>query len=355
LASRRPRYRDLVHAIGAVDYSGVISQVWDIVGRTVVRTAVALVVVGVALGLPVGGGSEAFVPAAPPDLDAPAPADPPDQRAPAQAPIPRSSFPAFLHALNTERAASRPVSRRSPRQVLLSFDDGPDLAGTPEVLEALDRHKIKAVFFVNGRYLLGVKPADLARRELVRKLATHGHLVANHTLTHRNLCREPATVAEEIDTNSEVIAYATGLRPLLFRSPYGARCRSLDQALRERDLIQVGWSLDPQEWRCEKPDAVFNYVTRRLARLIGPAIILLHDTQPATVRALPRILDWIDEENARLVRDGGSPLQIVDYSVFFPPERKGKVPPTSLEPLLAALGETLSVLPGAGWLATRTR
>jgi peptidoglycan/xylan/chitin deacetylase (PgdA/CDA1 family) len=312
-------------------------------------------VVVVALGLPVGGGSEAFVAASVPGVDAMTPGDPPDQRSPAPSPIARSSFPVFLHALNTDRPASRPISRRAPRQVLLSFDDGPDLAGTPDVLAALDRHKIKAVFFVNGRYLLGVKPADLARRELVRKLATHGHLVANHTLTHRNLCREPGAVAEEIDTNSEIIAYATGLRPLLFRSPYGARCRSLDQALHERDLIQVGWNLDPQEWRCEKPDAVFNYVTRRLARLIGPAIVLLHDTKPATVRALPRILDWIDQENARVARDGGSPLQIVDYSVFFPPERKGKVPPTSLEPLFAALGETLSVLPGAGWLATLPR
>jgi peptidoglycan/xylan/chitin deacetylase (PgdA/CDA1 family) len=214
-------------------------------------------------------------------------------------------------------------------------------------MEILDRHKIKAVFFVNGRYLLGIKPLDLARREVVRKLATHGHLVANHTLTHRNLCREPGTVAEEIDTNSEVIAYATGLRPLLFRSPYGARCRSLDEALRERDLIQVGWSLDPQEWKCERQDAVFNYVTSHLARLNGPAILLLHDTQPAAVHALRRILDWIDQENARVAREGGSPLQVVDYSVFFPPERKGKVPPTGLEPLLGEIGATLSVLPGA--------
>jgi peptidoglycan/xylan/chitin deacetylase (PgdA/CDA1 family) len=235
--------------------------------------------------------------------------------------------------------------------VLLSFDDGPDLGGTPQVLEALDRHKIKAVFFVNGRYLLGIKPPDLARRELVRKLATHGHLVANHTLTHRNLCREPGTVAEEIDTNSEVIYYATGLRPLLFRSPYGARCRSLDQALADRDLIQVGWSLDPQEWKREKEEAVFHYVTRGLARLSGPAILLLHDTHAAAVRVLPRILDWIDQENARVARDGGQPLQVVDYSVFFPPERKGKVPPTGLEPLFAQLGATLAVLPGASRLA----
>jgi peptidoglycan/xylan/chitin deacetylase (PgdA/CDA1 family) len=266
-----------------------------------------------------------------------------------------SKFPRFLHPLPAERArvnavAAGRVEREAAaharvREVLLSFDDGPDLYGTPLVLDALDRHGWKGIFFVNGRYLLGSRPPDLARRELVRRLAAHGHLVANHTLTHRNLCQEPATAAEEIDTNSEVISFASGLRPLLFRSPYGARCRSLDETLRERDLIQVGWNIDPQEWKCEDQDAVFSTVTKRLARLSGRAILLLHDTQPAAVSALPRILDWIDQENARLAREGGTPLRVVDYSVFVP-ERD--IPPTGLEPLLGQLATTFGVLPGLG-------
>ena len=53
------------------------------------------------------------------------------------------------------------------------------------------------------------------------------------------------------------------MRPLLFRSPYGARCRRLDQALRERDLLQVGWSIDPQEWKGGSEDQIVEYVTRQ--------------------------------------------------------------------------------------------
>jgi chitooligosaccharide deacetylase len=312
------------------------------------KAAVLLAALIVPLCLPVGGGSEAFVPAAGsgPALEPPVAAEPDPDPEPAPSSQPRlSHYPLFLHALRG--AEHQGGARRGRRQVLLSFDDGPDLTGTAQVLDILDRHRVKAVFFVNGRYLLGSHPIDFARRELVRRLATHGHLVANHTLTHRNLCREPGTVAEEIDTNSEIIAYATGLRPLLFRSPYGARCRSLDQALRERDLLQVGWSIDPQEWRRDDTEAVFKYVISRLARLTGPATLLLHDTHPATAHALPRILDWIDQENARVAREGGIPLEVVDYSVFFPPERKGSVPPTSLEPLVAGLGRTLSAVPAA--------
>jgi peptidoglycan/xylan/chitin deacetylase (PgdA/CDA1 family) len=334
----------------------------------VVRAAVVFVVWGAVLGLPQGGGSEAYVRArdtgdedaaavepladsspGEPALAQPSPGEPALAEPERHEPQSRISYPRFLRPLPADRGQPRrrddPASRREPREVLLSFDDGPDLFGTPLVLDALDRHGKKAIFFVNGRYLLGTHPIDLQRRELVRKLAAHGHLVANHTLTHRNLCREPETAADEIDTNSEIIAYATGLRPLLFRSPYGARCRSLDAQLRERDLISVGWNVDPQEWRGASggQDAVFDYVTHRLSQIEGRAILLLHDTHPAAVHALPRILDWIDEENARLAREGGgAPLRVVDYGVFVP-ERD--VPATGLEPILSALGRPLALLP----------
>jgi chitooligosaccharide deacetylase len=305
----------------------------------------ALVVVATAfllLCLPVGSGLDAIAPIPPAPEAADAPVFEPDPEPVLPAILP-DNFPRFLHALNGQ-AATRSNARRNVREVMLTFDDGPDFHGTPIVLAALDRHRYKGIFFVNGRWLMGSRPEDFSRREMVRKLAAHGHLVANHTLTHRNLCREPDTVAEEIDTNSEIIAYATGIRPLLFRSPYGARCRSLDQALRDRDLVQVGWNLDPQEWRASDPEAVFSYVTERLAKLRGQAILLLHDKHPAAAHALPRILDWIDEENARVAREGGVPIRIVDYSVFVP--QRPPPPPTGLEPVARRLASALALLPG---------
>src|SRR5262245_13472667 len=55
----------------------------------------------------------------------------------------------------------------SPRELLLSFDDGPDLRGTPVILNELDRRGLKAIFFVTGWRLLGNRPEDVARRDLV--------------------------------------------------------------------------------------------------------------------------------------------------------------------------------------------
>src|SRR6185312_8627970 len=120
------------------------------------------------------------------------------------------------------------------------------------ILDELDRRGLKAIFFVTGWRLKGDRPEDIARRDLVRKIAAHGHLVANHTMSHHDLCQNPAEQAEEIDANAELITETTGVRPFLFRSPYGAFCHSLDAALTARGLVDVGWNLDPQDWKVER-------------------------------------------------------------------------------------------------------
>jgi peptidoglycan/xylan/chitin deacetylase (PgdA/CDA1 family) len=206
----------------------------------------------------------------------------------------------------------------APRELMLSFDDGPDLKGTPIILDELDRRGLKAIFFVTGWRLAGQRPEDLARRELVRKIAAHGHLVANHTFTHHDLCQNPSEQAAEIDSNSELIAATTGVRPLLFRSPYGAYCRSLDAALALRGLPDIGWNLDPQDWKNRNEEAVFKYLVGKLVNLKGRGILLMHDTHLASVAALPRVLDWLAQQNHRDVDKGRPPVQIIDYAVVVP-------------------------------------
>jgi len=205
-----------------------------------------------------------------------------------------------------------------PRELLLSFDDGPDLKGTPIILDELDRRGLKAIFFVTGWRLAGQRPEDMARRELVRKIAAHGHLVANHTFTHHDLCQNPGEQAAEIDSNSELITATTGVRPLLFRSPYGAYCKSLDATLALRGLPDIGWNLDPQDWKNNNEEAVYKYLVGKLAHLKGRGILLLHDTHPASVNALPRVLDWLAHQNRRDVEEGRPPVTFIDYGVVVP-------------------------------------
>jgi peptidoglycan/xylan/chitin deacetylase (PgdA/CDA1 family) len=241
-----------------------------------------------------------------------------------------AEFPRFLRPLPSDPGPgqARASGTSWGRSLLLTFDDGPDLVGTSLILDELTRRGVKAVFFVNGNHIVRNRSEDLARRDLLRKLATHGHLVANHTMNHKNLCQERDAMAAEIDGASELIVYATSVRPLLFRSPYGARCRDLDRALSERDIIQVGWNMDPQEWRGEDEDAIVNYATAGLRRAKGPVILLLHDKNVAAVHAVARILDFVEGENARVARGGGVPIRLVDYRVVLPAE---PLPETGLE------------------------
>src|SRR3954465_8641011 len=223
----------------------------------------------------------------------------------------------------------------SPRELLLSFDDGPDLNGTPLILDELDKRGLKAIFFVTGWRLVGQRPEDVARRDLVRKIAAHGHLVANHTMNHHDLCQNPAEQAAAIDASTELIAETTGVRPLLFRSPYGAFCRSLEVALTARGLPDIGWNIDPQDWKSDNSeDAVFAYLTKKVETLKGRGIMLLHDTHEASVHALPRFLDWLARENTRAVREHRGPGNIIDYQGMVP---KRAVTATGIPELVGAL------------------
>jgi peptidoglycan/xylan/chitin deacetylase (PgdA/CDA1 family) len=231
------------------------------------------------------------------------------------------------------RTSFRPSS--SPRELLLSFDDGPDLSGTPAILAELDKRGLKAIFFVTGWRLVGQRPEDVARRDLVRKIAAHGHLVANHTMNHHDLCQNPAEQAAEIDSSTELIAETTGIRPLLFRSPYGAFCKSLEAALTARGMPDIGWNIDPQDWKTERSeDAVFAYLTEKVSKLQGRGIMLLHDTHEASVHALPRFLDWLARENTRAVRQRRPPVNLINYSVMVP---KRPVTASGLPELVGAL------------------
>jgi len=225
-------------------------------------------------------------------------------------------------------------------ELLLTFDDGPSLTTTPQVLDILDSSGAKAIFFVAGHMLVGQHPEDRARRNLVRKIAARGHMVANHSVNHKDLCAEPSSIEYEIDGNEEILAAATGVRPRLFRSPYGSRCEALTRALRDRNLLNLGWNVDPQEWRHRDRHSIAEAVISQIKGLKYRGIVLLHDTKRSTVGALPLVFDWIRKENRRAAdpgrHTGSRPIRIVDYAVFLP---KSPVPPSGLEPLVHRLAK----------------
>jgi peptidoglycan/xylan/chitin deacetylase (PgdA/CDA1 family) len=255
-------------------------------------------------------------------------------------------------------AAGRP-SEHTPAapEVLFTFDDGPALDKTPKVLDLLDAHRIKAVFFVNGWHFIGKRDSDERAREVLREIQRRGHAVGNHTVHHYFLCGHfyARRAAQEIEENAALIEAAIGVRPDLFRTPYGSHCPSLNATLDGLGIKPIGWDIDPQDWRLKNAPKIEAYVERQLSTLRGRAILLLHDVQAETLKALPHILDWIDRENGERVARHEPPIKVIDYSYLIPEHRL--VPPTLdalgrvlIECARTAAAEPLPLLPALAWL-----
>jgi peptidoglycan/xylan/chitin deacetylase (PgdA/CDA1 family) len=191
--------------------------------------------------------------------------------------------------------AAGPTMTGDP-ELIFTFDDGPNKDLTPLVLDTLAKHKIHAVFFLVGD--MAAQPTSPA---ILERMLREGHIIANHTMTHQDLCRvkDPARAAREIDEGKVAIETASGWHVTWFRTPYGVRCDRVDQLLAERGIKHFHWDLDPQEWRHGNKKRTIDYVTKQIGRMTGRNVLLMHDIKKATVAALPEILAFIEAENAK--------------------------------------------------------
>jgi peptidoglycan/xylan/chitin deacetylase (PgdA/CDA1 family) len=193
-------------------------------------------------------------------------------------------------------------SKSGDVELLLTFDDGPAPGTTPAVLDILKAHHIQAVFFLNSyRMEEGNKKVP----PILKRILADGHIIANHTANHADLCKKKLTderAAYEIDHGKEVIEKEAGIPIAWFRAPYGARCPRVEQMLAERHIFHFHWDLDPQEWKRPNADRVVKYVIGELEHAHSRDVLLLHDIHEVTIKALPQIIQWIDDENAKRAR-----------------------------------------------------
>jgi peptidoglycan/xylan/chitin deacetylase (PgdA/CDA1 family) len=150
--------------------------------------------------------------------------------------------------------------------IAITFDDGPSET-TPELLEILARHGVPATFFQCG--------ANVRRLpEVSREVAAAGHEIGNHTDTHPKLYfQSPRFIYGELARAQETIERTTGLRPRLFRAPYGARWFGLREVQQQLGLLGVMWTTLALDWKWPEPR-----VTQRLLKgSRNGAIFCLHD------------------------------------------------------------------------------
>jgi peptidoglycan/xylan/chitin deacetylase (PgdA/CDA1 family) len=196
------------------------------------------------------------------------------------------------------------------KEVVLTFDDGPWPANTRMVLDALAQHCTKAIFFPIGKHAMW-------HPDILKEVAAAGHTIGGHTWSHANLAAksaapkhgkkgEPETAAdpkyvEEIEKGYSAIKIALGAAPSpFFRFPYLKDPKEAVDYLGTRNIAVFSHDLDSFDFRKGKPEDVVKSVMGKLEKK-GKGIILMHDFQQHTAKALPDLLNQLKANGYKVV------------------------------------------------------
>jgi peptidoglycan/xylan/chitin deacetylase (PgdA/CDA1 family) len=197
-----------------------------------------------------------------------------------------------VDAATTPRVGRKHFPQTLPlarKEIVLTFDDGPEPGPTRRILDTLRHECVKATFFVLGRSVQ-------AHPELVRRELAEGHTVGNHTYSHPLLDRMPIAAAEAqiargfaaIDTALYGSA-ASKPRVPFFRFPGFASSPALLDRLQQRGIVVFGADLWASDWNRMTPEQELALVLARIEASHG-GVVLFHDTKAQTAAMLPGLL-----------------------------------------------------------------
>lgn len=171
-------------------------------------------------------------------------------------------------------------------EVYLTFDDGPCPETTPQILDILQKHSIKATFFCVGDNII-------KHPELFTRIKAEGHQVGNHTMHHsKGFYTNTNDYLNEIDECAALVGNN------LFRPPHGLITPRQNSMLRNKGYKIIQWDVITYDWdNKHTPDDILNIV-KRYTR--PGSIIVLHDSiksAPRTLKILEDIIIWLKTKN----------------------------------------------------------
>ena len=167
------------------------------------------------------------------------------------------------------------------KKLSLTFDDGPSPPCTEALLAVLSYYSVPATFFMIGQRM---RTHDAT----VRRVEQAGHVIGNHTRTHRNLCGAPF----------EAIDHEINRWGQYFRPPGGHYDEGMLDYLRLHDIKLAMWDVDGLDWKFKTADGIVDHIAAQIGTLDNGGIVLLHDGDSedpsgnrwATVEATDRII-----------------------------------------------------------------
>lgn len=189
----------------------------------------------------------------------------------------------------------RYINNSFSNQLALTFDDGPDLLLTGQILDFLSEQKILATFFISG-------PAAERVPELAERIFKEGHLLGNHGYKH--ISAEEMSNEEMIsgfEKTNHIIKDITGVPVVLFcRPPYGKVTKVYKSWIRRKSAYTAHWSLDSYDYKSE-------FTSDKLAEMLlndveNGDIILFHDNRPNTLMLLMKIVPELKKRQYQFLK-----------------------------------------------------
>lgn len=190
------------------------------------------------------------------------------------------------------------------KKIALSFDDGPVVPFTHEVLDILKEKQIPATFFCIGKQIEQYP-------YVLKRIIAEGHLIGNHTFSHSYHMGFFTTkrVISEIETTDQLITKLTQRQPRWFRPPFGVTNPMIARALKKTGHQVIGWSMRSLDTVIKDKKRV----VRRIIKQLRPgAIVLLHDRLPEISSILTDLLIEIEKEGYEIV----SMEELLNLSAF---------------------------------------
>ena len=202
------------------------------------------------------------------------------------------NYPAAVGTAATTRQLPIYCVQRDQKLVSISFDAAWGNEDTQQLIDILEKYKVKATFFVVGEWVDKYP-------ESVKALADAGHEVMNHSNTHAHYPQLSADqVVADLNACNDKIEAVTGVRPTLVRLPYGDYDDNSINAVRSIGMEPIQWDVDSLDWK----EIPANEITQRVVSRVCPgSIVLFHNAAIHTPEALPGIIECLLQEGYTFV------------------------------------------------------
>ena len=180
---------------------------------------------------------------------------------------------------------------RDDNKISISFDAAWGGDKTLGILDLLDEYNIKTTFFL-------VDIWTQKYPELVKEIVARGHEIGNHSTSHPQMSKLNETqIAKELNTQADNVLAIAGVRPVLFRPPYGDYNNRVITTARAQGFVPIQWSVDSLDWKNRGAPEIIN----RATKVKSGDIVLFHNDSQYILDALPAVLKYYAENGYSVV------------------------------------------------------